>query len=91
MPNIHPVLSPPPNLPSDEDESNGNSTPTNYETTIATYYEAHHQAGYTLCPPLPDTLIDVMPPAVSKALLDNKDVNVIIGTLDGNPGYNPAI
>jgi hypothetical protein len=80
-----------PDPSSNEDESNGDATPTNYEAAVATYHGACYQMGYTLHPPLSDALIDVVPPAIQKALLDNEDVNIIIGTLDGNPGYNPAI
>jgi hypothetical protein len=89
--NIYPALLPPPDPSSDEDKSEGDATPTIYEAAVALYQETHCQAGYTLCPPLSDELIAIMPPTIQKALLEDEDINIIIKTLNRNPSYNPTI
>jgi hypothetical protein len=91
MSNIHPILSPAPDLPSDNEEDDGDDPSNIYEATVVTYREACHHMSYTLCPPLSDIVIDVVPPNIWEALLNETDVDVILGSLDGEPSYNPAI
>jgi hypothetical protein len=91
MSNICPVLSPVPDLSSNDEEDGSDDPPTTYEATVVAYREARYQAGYTLRPPLSDAVIDVVPPNIREALLQETNVDIIIGSLDGDHRYSPAV